>query len=208
MKPVTDLSQLDLSKTYTYADYLTWDLPERVELILGKIFRMSPAPTSRHQYAVMVLSAALFNFLKGKPCRVFPAPFDVILPVGHPTRDTVVQPDLTVVCDLDKVTEKGCEGVPDLVVEVISKSSVTHDLHEKYSIYEMAGVKEYWVVYPIERSLLIFTLVDGRYVSSKPLTRGDVAHSSVLEAFSLELDELFADVVREDFVEYEPVLRI
>lgn len=198
MKPITDIGQLDLTKRYTYADYLTWQFTDRVELIMGKIFKMSPAPTSSHQYAVSVIHATIFQFLKGKPCKVFPAPFDVSLPDASGISLTVVQPDITVICDPTKITEQGCNGAPDLVVEVISKSSVKKDLHEKYSIYEQAGVKEYWIVQPQDRSLIICTLNEkGRYQPAKPITIGDTAMSSVLSGLEVNLDELFIDVVEE-----------
>lgn len=208
MKQITDFQQLDLTKRYTYADYLTWNFQERVELILGKIFKMSPAPGSRHQYVSLVIGSSIFNYLKGKPCRVFPAPFDVILPISS-AANTVVQPDVTVVCDLSKITERGCEGAPDLVVEVVSKSSVTRDLHEKYSIYEQAGVKEYWVVYPTEKTLIVFHLnQQGKYEPTKPLTQGDVVQSKVLSGFSLNLNEVFEDIVKEPEEEYGNMNRI
>ncbi len=198
MKPITDIGQLDLTKSYTYADYLTWQFTDRVELIMGKIFRMSPAPTSSHQHAVSVIHGTIFQFLKGKPCKVFPAPFDVSLPDASGISQTVVQPDITVICDPSRITEQGCNGAPDMVVEVISKSSVKKDLHEKYSIYEQAGVKEYWIVHPQDRSLIIFTLTAaGQYQPSKPLTKGDLATSQVLPGLAIDLDELFIDVVEE-----------
>ena len=207
-KGITDINQLDLSKSYTYADYLTWSFRERVELILGKIFKMSPVPGTRHQYVAMVISSSIFTHLKGKSCRVFPAPYDVILPITS-TSNTVVQPDVTVVCDPSKVTERGCEGAPDLVVEVVSKSSVTRDLHEKYNIYEQAGVKEYWVVYPTEKTLIVFHLNGhGKYEPTKPLTRGDIVQSKVLSGFSLDLNELFEDIVKEPEEEYGNMNRI
>jgi Uma2 family endonuclease len=195
--PVTDFNQLDLSRQYTYADYLTWKFQERVELIFGKIFRMSPAPTSNHQYAVSVLHGTIFPYLKGKPCKVFPAPFDVILPIEG-VLNSVIQPDITIVCDPSKITMRGCEGTPDLIVEVISKSSVTRDLHEKYKLYEQAGVQEYWIVHPLDRTLIIFTLdADRKYQPSKPLTKGDRATSTIFPGLEIDLDELFADLVEE-----------
>lgn len=198
MKPITDIGQLDLTKSYTYADYLTWQFTDRVELIMGKIFKMSPAPSSRHQHAVSVIHGTIFQFLKGKPCKVFPAPFDVSLPDGSGVSQTVVQPDITVICDPARITEKGCNGAPDMVVEVISKSSVKKDLHEKYGIYEKAGVKEYWIVQPEDRTLIIFTLTEaGHYQPSKPLTKGDMATSQVLPGLKLHLDEIFIDLVED-----------
>jgi Uma2 family endonuclease len=204
MKPITDINQLDLTKSYTYADYLTWQFQERVELILGKVFRMSPAPSSKHQHTVAVLTSGIFQYLKGKPCRVFPAPFDVILPLQN-VRNNVVQPDVTVICNPAIITEKGCDGVPDLVMEIVSKSSVTRDLHEKYKLYEQAGVKEYWIVHPLDRTLVIFKLdADGAYQPSKPLTKGDIANSQILPGLNIDLDELFVDVVEEPEEGYYP----
>ncbi len=208
MKPITDIQQLDLTKSYTYADYLTWQFQERVELILGKIFMMSPAPGSKHQHVSIAISSCIFNYLKGKSCRVFSAPFDVVLPVKDKS-DTVIQPDVTVVCDPSKLTEKGCTGAPDLVVEVLSKSSVAKDLHEKYNICEQAGVKEYWVVHPTEKTLTIFYLSDeGKYVPTKPLTMGDVVQSKVLPGLSLDLNEVFEDIVKEPEEDYSNYHRI
>lgn len=203
LMPITDINQLEFSKSYTYADYLTWEFQERIELIVGKIFRMSPAPTSQHQHISVVLSSSMYNFAKGKPWKVFTAPFDVILPVTPGISNTVVQPDITVVCDPSKITERGCNGTPDLIVEVVSKSSVTRDLHEKYGVYEQAGVKEYWIVHPMDRSLVIFILDEkGKYQPSKPLTKGDIAASQVLPGLAIDLNELFVDVVEEKEEEY------
>ncbi|MBA4055395.1 MAG: hypothetical protein C0490_11835 [Marivirga sp.] len=198
MRNVTDINQLDLNARYNYADYVSWRFQERIELIWGKIFRMSPAPTSRHQHVVSVLHGTFFQYLKGKPCKVFPSPFDVVLPTSDGIPNTIVQPDVTVICDPSKITEQGCEGAPDLIVEVISKSSVTRDLHEKYAVYEQSGVQEYWVVHPYDRSLIIFLLDDkGSYQPSKPLTKGDIATSFVITGFTLNLDELFTDLAEE-----------
>lgn len=204
METITDIGQLDFSKSYTYADYLTWKIQERLEIIRGKIFQMAPAPSSYHQHCVSFLNATLYMFLKGKPCHVFPAPYDVIIPSLEGIENTVVQPDLTVVCDEHKITEAGCKGVPDLVVEVVSRSSVKKDLHEKYHLYETAGVKEYWLVNPIDRSLVVFLLdTNGKYQSSKPLTLGDRARSSILSGFSISMDELFIDLAEEPEGIYE-----
>lgn len=198
MNYITDIRQLDQSKEYTYADYLTWRLKERIELIMGRIFQMSPAPSSEHQQVVSALHANIYQYLKNKSCRVFPSPFDVVLPSPSGKQNSVVQPDITVICDLSKITKKGCMGAPDLVVEVISKSSVKKDLHEKYVLYELLGIKEYWLVLPAGRSLIIFTLDDqGIYQAAKPLTRGDKAVSRVLPGFTIELDEVFANIVEE-----------
>lgn len=195
---ITDISQLDPGKRYTYADYLTWRLKERIELIMGRIFRMSPAPSTEHQQIVSALHGNFYQYLKGKACRVFPSPFDVVLPSTSGALDTVVQPDVAVVCDLSKLTEKCCRGAPDLIVEVVSKTSVKKDLHEKYALYERAGVKEYWLVLPAERSVIVFALDEsGVYRPAKPLTSGDRIISCVLDGLELDIDEIFPRLVEE-----------
>lgn len=197
MSYITDIGQLDKKKAYTYADYLTWQFKDRVELIMGRIFRMSPAPSSEHQQIVSALHANIYQHLRKKDCRVFPSPFDVALPSPSGNLDTVVQPDITVICDLSKITERGCTGAPDLVVEVVSKSSIRKDLHEKYALYEASGIKEYWMVLPTDRSLIIFTLDAGVYQAAKPLTRGDKVVSHVLAGLEIDLDEIFPNIMEE-----------
>lgn len=208
MEYITDFSQLDLKRLYTYSDYLTWRFNDRVELILGKIFKISPAPSSRHQYVSSLINAALVTFLKRKECRVFAAPFDVTLPITNKKGEsnTVIQPDICIVCDHKKIIDKGCNGAPDLIVEIVSKTSVTRDLHEKYNLYEQCGVKEYWIVHPNDKSLSIFFLdKKGKYVVSKPLTYGDLVESQVLPGLKLDLNEIFQDVVKEPEEGYLPV---
>ncbi len=198
MDYITDLRQLDLSKEYTYADYLTWRLKDRIELIAGRIFRMSPAPSSGHQQIVSALHGNFYQYLKKRSCRVFPSPFDVVLPSPSGNLDTVVQPDITVICDLSKITKRGCLGAPDLVVEVVSKASLKKDLHEKYALYESCGIKEYWLVLPAEPSLIIFTLDDsGTYRAAKPFTRGDKIACHSLPGLEIDVDEIFPDVIEE-----------
>lgn len=207
MKTITDINQLDLDKSYTYADYLSWKIKERVELIMGKIHNISPAPKVQHQQISIVLSSEIFNFLKGKQCNVFTAPFDVRLPVrnekGEP--DTVVQPDISVICNNAKIDQNGCNGAPDLIVEIVSKNSVIRDLHEKFDLYEQCGVKEYWIIHPNDKSLSIFLLNEqGKYITSKPLTYGDIAKSRVLPDLEIDLNQVFQDVVQEPEEGYLP----
>jgi len=122
MKYLTDINLLDPDKNYTYADYLLWRFKDRIELIRGKIFKMAPAPSSSHQSIVTVLISSFHQFLKNKTCKVFPVPFDVRLPAFLDAEDkdteTIVQPDITIVCDPNKIDERGCKGAPDLIVEV------------------------------------------------------------------------------------------
>ncbi len=195
---ITNISQLDLNKKYSYADYLLWQLDDMVELIKGKIFRMSPAPTNNHQQISIGIASYFFMFLEGKKCKVYSAPFDVRLPIKSKTSDkeifTVVQPDICIVCDLDKLDKRGCLGAPDLVVEILSKSTAQKDLNEKYKLYEQAGVKEYWIVHPEEQTLLIYSLVDGFYQPSKLYASNEIVSVGIFEDFELDLSKVFEEM--------------
>jgi len=190
------LSDLDISKTYTYADYLKWTFDERLELIKGKIFKMSPAPGSLHQRISLRLARWIGNYLDGNPCEIFTAPFDVRLPrKSKDDKDilTVVQPDICVICDVNKVDEKGCLGAPDLVVEILSPGNNKKELKNKYEVYEEAGVLEYWIIHPTEKTFFKYILNEGHFQSSRMLTIGDEASTGILPGFVLNLDELFED---------------
>ncbi|WP_163377775.1 Uma2 family endonuclease [Cyclobacterium sp. SYSU L10401] len=183
---------------YSYADYLSWQLDEMVELIKGKVFRQAAAAPRRiHQEVSMILANRFYEFLKEKTCKVYPAPFDVRLPVvsrRHEDIDTVVQPDLCVVCDPEKLDELGCMGAPDLIVEILSPGNNKKEIQLKYEVYETSGVKEYWVVHPDERTLLIYTLEAGKYRPSRLFTFGDRVRSQALPGFELDLDEVFGEL--------------
>ena len=189
-------SDLDLSKTYSYADYLKWTFDERLELIKGKIFKMSPAPGSIHQLISGEVFGELHTYLKGKPCKVFSAPYDVRL-IRRSINDrdiiTVVQPDICVICDPRKIDAKGCIGTPDIVVEILSPGNNKKELQNKYEVYEEAGVLEYWIIYPLEKSLIKYSLIESRFQASRPLTIGDAVTTPVLPGFVMSLDELFVD---------------
>lgn len=134
---IMQFSDLDLTKTYTYADYLNWSFDERIELIKGYIFKMSPAPAELHQRISQKVNNALYNYFYGKPCEVYAAPFDVRL-VRKAATDkeitTVVQPDICVICDLSKIDKKGCLGAPDIVVEILSPGNNKTELKNKYEV--------------------------------------------------------------------------
>ena len=188
------LADLDTNKVYTYADYYKWKFEERVELIKGYIFKMSPAPNRLHQEITGELFLKLGNFLQKNPYKVYVAPFDVRLPrKSNEDKDiiTVLQPDLCVICDPTKLDARGCIGAPDIAVEVLSPSNNKKELKNKYEAYEEAGVKEYWVVLPYEKTMLIYTLVNGKFSPSGLLASGDLVTSSALPGFSLDLTELF-----------------
>ena len=188
------LSDIDLEKTYSYADYYTWRFAERVELINGKVYEMLPAPSFYHQEISGNVSNPLKNYLHNKPCKVIYAPFDVRLPqkgTDDKSIFTVLQPDICVICDLAKIDRRGCIGAPDIVVEILSPGNNTKELKKKYEVYETAGVKEYWVVSPQNQFVVIYTLTNGKFHASRFLTTGDIITSSVLPGFTLDLEEVF-----------------
>lgn len=182
---------------YTYADYLTWEMEEMVELIKGKIFKKAAAAPKRiHQWLTGNLHTEMNLFLKGKKCQAYIAPFDVRLPVKSKKDDkihTVVQPDICVVCDEKKLDDRGCIGAPDLVVEVLSPGNKQVELQHKYEVYEESGVTEYWLVDPESQTLLIYSLANGKYQASRLMTTGDIAKSAVLIGFELNLEAFFGD---------------
>ncbi|MEL7220606.1 MAG: Uma2 family endonuclease [Bacteroidota bacterium] len=160
--PITRFEQLDLNKHYTYADYLSWQFEEFVELIRGRVFKMA-APGLKHQQVSVNLLLAVGNHLEQSPCQVFTAPFDVRLPLPpdqakNEKVDTVVQPDLCVVCNPEQLDERGCQGAPDWIIEILSKSTAKKDLHDKFQLYQHAGVKEYWVVHPTDGTAIPYRL--------------------------------------------------
>ncbi len=192
---VSHYSDLDLTRQYTYADYVTWTFSERVELLRGWVARMSPAPNLSHQDVAVELTRVLANYFLDGPCRVFAAPFDVRLP-RTAGGETVVQPDLCVVCDANKLTTQGCTGAPDWVIEILSPGNSKRELRDKYRLYEESGVREYWVVRPLERSVQRFVLVEaGHFVGLAPTIDDDEAiEVSLFEDLTIDGRRLFARV--------------
>ena len=198
---VTEIS-LDLSKQYTYADYLSWTDHNRRELFDGFV-KLMAGVSYLHNVVTVNLTSVLRHFIKQKKgkCKIFHAPFDVRLPKNGETADdkiyTVVQPDICVVCDPSKIDDKGIIGAPDLVVEVQSPSTSKLVMGKKFDLYEEAGVKEYWVVYPKER-LTVFLLQDnGKYDDG---TTYDIINSPdakapvhTIEGLEIALKELFEE---------------
>jgi len=181
---------------YTYADYLTWTIPEMVELIKGRVFKMAAAPRRRHQAVAGEVFKRISIFLEGKNCKVYIAPFDVRLPVHSRKNEdiyTVVQPDICVICDATKLDDAGCIGAPDIVIEILSPGNNRKELQNKYEVYEESGVQEYWVIHPDEQTLLIYTLVNGKYQASKLFTVGDFITTPILPDFVLDLELVFVE---------------
>jgi len=198
---MNSIDELDFSKTYTYADYYSWRFEERLELIKGKIFKMSPAPGGNHQTIALNIGTDLNHFLRDKKCRVYIAPFDVRL-VRDGKSDkkvkTVVQPDVCVICDLTKMAEeRSCLGAPDIVVEILSPGNNKKEVKIKYDLYEEFGVKEYWVVYPVERTIIRYILNnEGKFIiEGGALTFGDKITTPILPGFELALDDVFRNLL-------------
>jgi len=198
---ITDINDLDFGKKYTYADYLNWQFEEMVELIKGKVFRMSPAPNTEHQAISRNLLIHIGNFLQQKSCKVFHAPFDVRLPLppehqNEDKIDTVVQPDICVICDLDKLDEKGCKGSPDWIIEILSKSSANKDLKEKFEIYQHAGVREYWIVYPNSKTVIPYRLdEEGKFQAQRenPFSKSEHIPVNIFAELQISLKAIFED---------------
>jgi Uma2 family endonuclease len=192
---ITNFSDLDLTKTYGYADYLLWQFQERVELINGFIFKMSPAPSMVHQRISNNVSYELNTYFKRKPCDVFVAPFDVRLPIPSAKNDaTVVQPDLCIICDESKLDARGCNGTPDLMVEIISSKNSKHDVHTKFNLYQEAGVKEYWIIEPNDKIILVYTLVNGEFIGLKPQVEGENIKSLLFPELNIAVEDVFYKV--------------
>ena len=193
---ITSIDQLDLTKKYTYADYLTWQFDDMVELVKGFIYKMSPAPTSKHQRISKNNTGELYNFLKNKKCEFFNAPFDVRLIKNKNNKEitTVVQPDICIICDLEKIDELGCVGSPDLIVEIVSKSTKKRDYREKYDLYEENGVLEYWIVDPDAKSIDTFFLEKEKYVQTGNYYQTeDVIKCAVFPEFELSWKNVFEE---------------
>ncbi len=179
---------------YTYADYLQWKIEERIELFKGQILKLS-APNRIHQKVSGALFLAIGTHLKGKKCQVYSAPFDVRLPVHNKKKDnevtTVVQPDICVICDETKLDERGCCGAPDLVIEILSPGNSQKEVRLKYNIYEEAGVIEYWLIHPVEQTLIAYFLSNNQYTGGKIYAPGDIVESTAIEGLQINLTEIF-----------------
>jgi Uma2 family endonuclease len=199
-EPDGTYTSLNAGEEYTYLDYLKWKFLDRVELIRGKIVKMSPAPGSSHQRALRDIYYYFDQHFRGKVCELFYAPLDVRLPVpSEKHENTVVQPDLLVVCDSTKIDRKGCNGAPDMVLEIVSPGRSRHDLKVKFGLYEESGVKEYWIVQPAERCILIFYLQDGKYIGLPPFTEGDMAKGVLFEDLEVPVTEVFKAIPSIDY---------
>jgi Uma2 family endonuclease len=175
---------------FTYADVLEWDESVRAEIIDGELFMMSP-PFTDHQDIAGELFARLHDFLKGKTCRAYIAPFGVrLFPQAEHSDDIYVEPDIVVVCDKSKIDHRGCNGAPDLVVEILSPSTAHYDQVVKFRLYQKAGVREYWILDGGSRVLYAHILSNGNYITNV-YDEADEAPVSVLPGCVIPLNEVF-----------------
>jgi len=181
---------------YTFADVLTWDESKRVEIIDGEAVMMAP-PSRVHQGISGELFRQLANYLEGKQCKVYAAPFAVRLfeKDGDAPEDvsTTVEPDISVVCDRDKLDKHGCKGAPDLVIEILSPSSLRRDCFVKLNLYQRAGVREYWIINPESKTAQVYTMDNGILTPREFYEPGDVARVNVLEGCFIDLDKVFSE---------------
>ena len=190
---ITNINQLDLvNGIYTYADYLMWKIKDRLELLKGKIFQMG-VPSLTHQAVSRNLTILIGNRFYNAPCKLFAAPFDVrLVKKGEKDNEiyTVVQPDLCVVCDADKLDERGCWGAPDLIIEILSPGNSKKELKNKYELYQEAGVREYWLVHPQDEYVIINVLENNQYRVLPPFVDKEVT-SVIFPDLSLQTEDIF-----------------
>ncbi|MCL2073055.1 MAG: Uma2 family endonuclease [Marinilabiliaceae bacterium] len=188
---------LDLTKRYSYADYLTWADNKMRELIDGIVKIGAPAPGTDHQRVSINIGANLQGYImknKGK-CKVFAAPFDVRLPINGEKSDNqiynVVQPDICIICDNTKLDKRGCFGAPDFIAEIQSFSTARYDMTEKFNLYEAAGVPEYWIVYPKDEGIEVFLLQqNGKYDNGTKYDGGKIPVKA-LGGYEIDFKDIF-----------------
>lgn len=178
----------------TYADYLEFTFEEMVEVIRGKIFRMTPAPSSFHQEISGKLYTLISNFIWKNKCKVYHAPFDVILPVqgkDFMESDRIVQPDICVICDPEKIKDRGCFGSPDWIIEILSPHTTKKDIQDKFDLYEESGVGEYWIVEPRNKTAEVFVMENTQYRRIRTYVEDDKVSSHTLKGLTIHLEEIF-----------------
>ena len=201
---ITKFTDLDRQGTYSYADYLTWRFEQALEVIKGRIFPMA-APSRTHQRLSWKLTVAFDNHFKNHRCEAYAAPFDVRLhdriKSAKADKDiyTVVQPDLCVICDLDKLDERGCLGAPDLIVEILSPGNSSREMKLKRDLYAESGVREYWVVDPDRQTVTRYNQeTDDQYGRPLIFVSDEAMPSVIFPDFTLVLSELFPGLETDD----------
>jgi len=184
------------AESYTFADVLTWDEQDHIELIDGQPVMMAP-PVRIHQKISGELYAQLHEYLRGKKCEVYAAPFAVRLFERDSDRpenvDTMVEPDISIICDPRKLDHIGCKGAPDLIIEILSPSTLSHDRVTKFNLYQRAGVKEYWIVDPAAQTAQSFILENGYYIAKELGTTKDKLRVNILSDCTIDLSLVFSE---------------
>ena len=192
------MPEFQTERRYTYGDYLNWPEGERWELVEGRAYALTPSPTEKHQDASAELTAILREYFKGKPCRAFAAPFDVRLPEASEkdeSIETVVQPDLLVVCDPAKLDGKGVRGAPDLTIEILSESTAARDLGEKLQLYEKHGVRCYIIADPWGKTLTVRYLeAENKYGQPEFFAGKSRMPVRIFEGLTIELERVFGGI--------------
>jgi Uma2 family endonuclease len=196
-EPIGNYELLDVQGSYSYFDYLKWQFKERVELIKGKVFKMSPAPSTNHQVISLNLTSQMLQYFENSSCSMFYAPFDVRLPIPNSKiPNTVVQPDFCVVCDQTKLDKRGCNGVPDLIVEILSENNSKHDLKIKFELYQEVQLPEYWIIDPTNKVVTTYSITNGGFVASKPVAADeDYVESNVFPNLKIQHSSLFKNLL-------------
>jgi Uma2 family endonuclease len=183
------------NKLYTYADYMSYSEGERIELIDGQIYAISKAPSRAHQEVIMFISNAIYNYINSNkgPCKVYPAPFDVFL-FDNETLEScrnIVQPDISVICDKNKLTDKGCVGAPDLIIEIVSPYNPNSDYIRKLNLYDHFKVREYWIVNPTNNSILVYKLDENlQYSAPDTYNMKDKIKVGIYETLEINFGDL------------------
>lgn len=185
------------NRKFNYQDYLNWPDDERWELIDGTPYAMAPAPSRKHQEAAVELLRQFSNYLLDKSCKVYGAPFDVRLSEQE-TRDedveTVIQPDILVVCDESKLDDRGCRGAPDLIIEIVSPSSASLDYIKKLELYERYKVKEYWIVQPVDKIVMVYKIdPSGKYGRPEIYSQEDKIKVGIFDNLTIDLGMVFKE---------------
>ena len=186
----------DRQERFSYDDYSNWTDEGRWELIDGVAYDMSPAPSRLHQEMLLKIVRPIADFLDDTPCEVYVAPFDVRLPEDPEASDketlTVVQPDIVVVCDKSKLDERGCKGPPDFVIEILSPATAAKDMKIKRDLYERHGIREYWLVHPTDKTVMVYRIgADNEYGKAVICTGEDIVESTAIEGLKIGMADLF-----------------
>ena len=183
------------NKTYTYIDYMSYTEGEKIEIIDGHVYNMSPAPSRIHQKLIVELSTIFNNYIKSNkgPCEVYVSPFDVFLTNDETIENckNIVQPDISVICDKNKLNDKGCLGAPDMIIEIVSPYNPSNDYVRKLGLYEQFKVKEYWIINPMEKTIVVYKLDDNmQYEAPKFYTFKDIIKVCIYDNLEIDFNSL------------------